>query len=358
MAGGPPTRRLTTSALARSCYPPYRVAVTSWTPTPVEVRMRIQPYGAVALVLACFWQATAQTGDPQQIADPSFNPAIQNRAYPHTHPVVVVDEAHANFHTMGGRYKPFADVLRADGYQVAAGTQTFTKASLASARVLVISNALGSSINESNVGNPPAAFTDAECDAVRDWVRGGGSLLLIADHSPFGATAATMAARFGVEMGKGYVWTVEGNNPEPTTTIAYSRENKSLGDHAITRGVTRVVAFTGQSLSVPAGATALLKLSTAYESAGVNAQSDVAAFREGKPTTARGVANRAQAIAFDYGKGRVVMTGEAAMFSAQVIRFTDPQGRTTESKMGMNVPGNDNQQFLVNILRWLTHYGR
>jgi len=320
--------------------------------------MRIQRYSAVALLLACAWQATAQTGDPQQIADPNFKPVIENRAYPGTHPVVIVDEAHNNFHTMGGRYKPFADVLRADGYLVAAGTQAFTKASLASARVLVISNALGPGFNQSNATNPPSAFTDAECDAVRDWVRGGGALLLIADHSPFGATAATLAARFGVEMGKGYAWTVDGDNPEPTTTIAYSRESKSLGDHPITRGLTRVVAFTGQSLSIPDGATALLKFATAYESPGTNVSADMAAFREGKPTTARAITNRAQAIAFEYGKGRVVMTGEAAMFSAQVIRFTDPQGHATESKMGMNVPGNDNQQFLVNILRWLTHSGR
>jgi hypothetical protein len=323
------------------------------------VRMRIQSYAAVAVLLVCGCQAIAQTGDAQQIADPNFNPAILKPAYLHAHPVVVVDEAHANFHTMGGRYKPFADVLRADGYLVAAGIEAFTKASLASARVLVISNALGSGFNESNATNPPSAFTDAECDAVRDWVRGGGSLLLIADHSPFGATAATLAARFGVEMGKGYAWTVEGNNPEPTTTIAYSRESKLLGDHPITRGLTRVVAFTGQSLSIPDGATALLKFGTAYESPGTNVvAADITAFQAGKATTARAVTNRAQAIAFEYGKGRVVMTGEAAMFSAQVIRFTDPQGRTTESKMGMNVPGNDNQQFLVNILRWLAHYGR
>jgi hypothetical protein len=320
--------------------------------------MRIQPYAAVALLLLGGWRAIAQTGEAQQIADPNFNPTVRGRAYSETHPVVVVDEAHANFHTISGRYKPFADVLRADGYLVTGGTQAFTKASLGTALVLVISNALGPGFNQSNAGSPPSAFTDAECDAVRDWVRGGGALLLIADHSPFGATAATLAARFGVEMGKGYVWTVEGNNPEPTTTIAYSRENTLLGDHPITRALTRVVAFTGQSLSVPAGATALLKLGTAYESPGTNVQADTAAFREGKPTTARVVTNRAQAIAFEYGKGRVVMTGEAAMFSAQIIRFTDPQGRTTESKMGMNVPGNDNQQFLINILRWLTHYGR
>ena len=320
--------------------------------------MRIQPYAAVALLLLGGWQAIAQTGDTQQIADPNFTPTVRGRAYSQTHPVVVVDEAHANFHTIGGRYKPFADVLRADGYLVTAGTQAFTKASLGTALVLVVSNAIGSGFTQSNASNPPSAFTDAECDAVRDWVRGGGSLLLIADHAPFGATAATLAARFGVEMGKGYAWAVEGNNPEPTTTLTYSPDNARLADHPITRGVTRVVTFTGQSLSVPAGATPLLKLGTAYESTGANAQSDLTAFREGKPTTARALTNRAQAVAFEYGKGRVVMTGEAAMFSAQVIRFTDPQGRTTESKMGMNVPGNDNQQFLINILRWLTHYDK
>ena len=317
--------------------------------------MRIQ-YAAVVLLLLGGWQAIAQTGDTQQIADPNFKPTVRGRAYSDTHPVVVVDEAHENFHTVGGRYKPFADVLRADGYLVVAGTRAFTKASLGSAVVLVISNAIGSGLNQSNASNPPSAFTDAECDAVRDWVQGGGSLLLIADHAPFGATAATLAARFGVEMGKGYVWTVQGNTPEPTMTITYARDNALVGEHPITRGVSRVVTFTGQSLSVPPGATALLKLDTAYESAGANAQSDVASFREGKPTLARTITNRAQAVAFEYGNGRVVMTGEAAMFSAQVIRFTDPQGRTTESKMGMNVGGNDNQQFLVNILRWLTHH--
>jgi hypothetical protein len=48
------------------------------------------------------------------------------------------------------------------------------------------------------------------------------------------------------------------------------------------------------------------------------------------------------------------MMGEAAMFSAQVFRYTDERGRPAEMKMGMNVPGNDNQQFLLNVMHWLT----
>jgi hypothetical protein len=296
-----------------------------------------------------------QPSDVQQFADPDFKPTIEKPAYVGTHPVVVLDEAHANFHTASGRYKPFADLLQADGYRVVAGTQPFTARALGSAPVLVIANALGSGLTAANVNDPPPAFTDAECDVVRDWVRAGGSLLLIADHAPFGAAAAALAARFSVEMGKGYAWTVSNNSAEPSTIIVYSRENGRLGPHAITQGVTRVVAFTGQSLSVPPGAAPLLSFGTgAYESSGANAQADIAAFRDGKPTAARSLTGRAQGLAFDYGRGRVVMVGEAAMFSAQVIRSKDEQGRPIEFRMGMNVARNDNGQFLLNIMHWLT----
>ena len=54
-----------------------------------------------------------------------------------------------------------------------------------------------------------------------------------------------------------------------------------------------------------------------------------------------------QVIAFTLGKGRVVVAGEAAMFSAQLA------GPGGEFKMGMNRPGLDNRQFTLNTLRWL-----
>lgn len=309
---------------------------------------------ALVALTCCMPAIAQQTSDVQQIADPDFKPTIETPAYVGSHPLVVLDEAHANFHTASGRYKPFADLLQADGYRVVAGTEPFTARALESAQVLVIANALGSGLSAENVNDPPPAFTDAECDVVPDWVRSGGSLLLIADHAPFGATAAALAARFGVEMGKGYAWSVS-NSAEPSTTIVYSRENGLLGSHPTTRDVTQVVAFTGQSLSVPPGAAPLLMFgSAAYESSGANAQADLAAFPDGKPTTARSLTGRAQGVAFDYGHGRVVMMGEAAMFSAQVIRFNDEQGRPSEFRMGMNVAGNDNTQFLLNIMHWLT----
>jgi len=313
--------------------------------------IRPRPTIVCGVLLVTAALSRAQQGTEGQFADPDFKPAIAKPAYVREHPVIALDEAHANFHTVAGRYKPFADLLRADGYRVVPGTEPFTSRSLSNTRVLVISNAVGTQFKPVD---PPSAFTDAECDAVRDWVRSGGSLLLIADHTPFGATAAALAERFGVEMGKGYAWTPDPATHEPTFTIAYTHESGLSKDHPITRGVQKVVAFTGQSLSIPPGGTALLKfVDPSYESLPATAEADQIAFRTGKPVAARKITNRAQAVAFDSGKGRVVMTGEAAMFSAQVIRFTD-QGKLVESKMGMNVPGNDNQTFLLNIMHWLT----
>ena len=63
------------------------------------------------------------------------------------------------------------------------------------------------------------------------------------------------------------------------------------------------------------------------------------------------VGGRAQGIAMTFGQGRVVVLGEAAMLSAQVSTRNDPP-RT--APMGMNEPGNDNRQFVLNTLHWLS----
>ena len=58
----------------------------------------------------------------------------------------------------------------------------------------------------------------------------------------------------------------------------------------------------------------------------------------------------AQGLAMPFGKGRVAIFGEAAMFSAQIFTV-----RGHSSKMGMNVPGNDDRQFALNVMHWLGH---
>jgi hypothetical protein len=276
----------------------------------------------------------------QQLADPEFNTSVPNPAYTKSEPRVLFDEAHHNFHTTDGRYKPFADLLANDGYRIVRNRQPFTKSTLSSFKVLVIANALGAEEMD-DTGADASAFTEEECQAVQDWVKGGGSLLLIADHAPFGGAAQSLAGRFGVEMSKGFTFDQANSEGGPSLLI-FTRDNKLLGSHPITDGreqnerLNRVQSFTGQSLKGPADSVAILKLAdTAKDSPNRD------------PSEAVSAAGRAQAIAFKFGKGRVVVQGEAAMLSAQIAG-------PDKFKMGMNVPGNDNKQYALNVMHWLS----
>jgi len=289
--------------------------------------------------------AAAQGQQPAgggQMADPDFDAKVAKPAYAKNGPKVLFDEAHNNFHTSGGRYKPFADLLTNDGYQIIPNKEKFSANSLKAGQILVISNALGAErMADAAASNP--AFTDEESDAVRDWVKAGGSLLLIADHAPMGASNQILGQRFGVDMSK--LFTVDPQNYDKDGNpgfIIYTRESGRLADHAVTRGrndserVNTIVTFTGQSLKGPADSISFLKLADTAVDAG-----------PGQNTNPISAAGRSQGIGMSYGKGRVIVLGEAGMLSAQIV---GPQ----KLKFGMNRPGIDNRQLALNIMHWLS----
>jgi len=124
----------------------------------------------------------------QQVADLEYRPPIAQPAYEAGKgPRVAIDEAHHNFHTAEARYKPFAELLRRDGYRVDGLNRPFSANSLKDIDVLVIANAL----NERNIEEwslpTPSAFMKDEISAIRSWIEKGGSVLLIAEHKPFPA---------------------------------------------------------------------------------------------------------------------------------------------------------------------------
>lgn len=286
--------------------------------------------------------AAAMPAAAQQTVDAHYRPRVSRPAFPQaTGPVVAVDEAHRNFHTLGGRYAPFGKLLQADGFRVQASTAPFSAASLKGIGVLVIANAL-----------PPkpglSAFGEREIAELKAWIEGGGSLLLIADHAPFGRAASRLAAALGVDMGTGYA--VARQSGKVTSDIEFS--GGALGDHPILRGrdpserIRRVTSFTGQSLSIPAGGSALLILPR--DAVEVPDEEAVRELRRGGTVRARPVGGRAQAVALTLGKGRLVVAGEAAMFSAQVVQF--PGGGTER----MGLWATDDEKLALNILRWLS----
>jgi hypothetical protein len=277
----------------------------------------------------------------QQVADSSFDYDIKKAAYPlGKGPVITLDEAHYNFHTLGGRYYAFGKLLQKDGYVLRSGTEKFTAAYLGNTKILVIANA--------NSGTGPwrlpaaSAFSKEEIGAVQQWVADGGSLFIIADHMPFAGTTAKLAAAFGFNFIDGFAMRKD-NAPE-----LFSRAKNNLSDNRITNGsnksekIDSIAVFTGQAFIAPKNATIISSLGEEYE-----VLQPVVAWQF-TDTTARisgiGLANGAF---MQYGKGRLMVMGEAAMFSAQLA---GPQRRRT----GMSDPSaKQNPQFLLNIIHWL-----
>lgn len=287
-----------------------------------------------------------------QIADPNFNANIVGPAYLKDHPHVLFDEGHQNFHTSTGRYKPFADLITNDGYKVTPNKERFRTDILAQCNILVIASAQGAN----DRGDAPA-FTEAEGDVVRDWVDGGGSLLLITDIFPTGSAAENLAQRFGVEMSKGFTEDPVNHVKETKKPgiLLFSREQGLIGTHPITEGrtaqerINKVITYVGQSLKGPEGSAPLLKLSdTAVDRVPELVESPnpdgppQKTIQFSDPVPAVG---RTQGLAFKYGRGRVVVMGEAGVLSAQV-----QQG----AAFGMNDTRADNRQLTLNIMHWLS----
>lgn len=280
----------------------------------------------------------------QQVADTSFNPVISRREYAMGKgPVVLIDEGHNNFHTAGGRYLPFARLLRADGYVVIGSAGEFNESNLNEARILVIANALNS-LNIQNWFLPtPTAFTDSEIDFVKRWVKAGGSLFLIADHMPMGGAAAGLAAVFGFTFTNGFA--ADTSAPGPAY---FYRKDKTLLECSITDGrnssesVNKAVTFTGQAFKTPADATTILRFNEKY----LLMESDTAWVFNSK-TRYTPIKDWSQGAYMKYGKGRLVFFGEAAMFTAQLAG-------PSQTRVGMNSDyAEENYKLLLNIIHWL-----
>ena len=142
----------------------------------------------------------------QQERDPDFNFEVSQPVFGLGQgPLVCVDEGHNNVHTATGRYRPFADLLRKDGYRVEAFSSSFSEDTLTRCTLLVIANALGQEFSPEIRAFPhPSSFSRGELDSLVSWIRKGGALLLFADHAPAPAAAGDLGALLGVAMFDGY----------------------------------------------------------------------------------------------------------------------------------------------------------
>ncbi|MFZ1807799.1 MAG: hypothetical protein WAU36_11275 [Cyclobacteriaceae bacterium] len=278
----------------------------------------------------------------QQVSDLAYDPIIKNPIYKAgTGPIIFIDEGHHNFHTKSGRYAPFAKVIEKDGYQVKSYKGEFTEKKLNEVKILVIVNAL----NEVNLGNwilpTPSAFTKEEIEIVGKWVAKGGSLFLIADHMPFSGANEDLAAAFGFTFFNGF-------NINTVNPAYFWRSNGTIAENEISLGrnasetVHKIPNTEGQAFQIPGDAQAILT----FDKNSLILLPDTAwVFHSQTPM--RNIKGWAQGAFKKHEKGRVVVFGEASMFSAQI-------GQPGNRKMGMNnEDAPDNYKLLLNTIHWL-----
>jgi hypothetical protein len=303
--------------------------------------------GAVGLALVLlaglciFAEAAAQqTGDTSfrfENPDPAFAPGEGPR--------VCIDKGHYNFHTADGRYKPFADLLRGDGYEVSGLGASFSASTLSGCDLLVIANALADG-NDGDWTYPhDSAFLREEIQALLMWVRGGGRLLLFADHAPFAGAARDLGAAFGALMLDLYA---DGGPGLDQFRIS----DATLRLHAIQQGrssveaVDRLTTFTGQAFQISAGWDPLLVFGAGAVGRFNLQQSFRGSTEDAAPEFPIGGWVHAAARSWDL--GRAVFLGEAAMCTAHLAG-------EQQFPMGMNNPvATQNALFCLNVVRWLT----
>lgn len=280
-----------------------------------------------------------------------FDAIVLDPAYERgTGPTVLFDAGHHNHHAIGSTYRPFANLMTNDGFQIVELYGQLSRVGLRDADILVIVAAQADTET-----NSEPAFSRAEISDVVAWVHQGGSLLLVTDHYPFANAAEPLANALGLEVSKGMVFDEQHfrEGTKDDSRLIFSRENGLLSPSPILEGrtpserVALVETFTGDAFLPSDPSWNLLTLApSSLRYLGVpyvvRNGGDVKVTVEFKdPQSGQ---RWAQEPSFTLGKGRVVALADAAMLTAQ-----EDGGR----KIGMNTPGNDNRQFALNVMHWL-----
>ncbi len=299
----------------------------------------MKKYSSLILVFGLFCLSV----HAQQRFDTTFTPHIVEPLFDESFaPVICIDSAHNNLHTLGGGFSPFARLMKANGFQVRdMNSSVSNREVLLGCDIYAIINPL----HESNLGNwrlpNPSAFTTQEIIEINNWVNEGGSLFLVADHMPFGGAAYDLAHSFGFEFSNGFArLKKEGSQPD-----YFSVQNERLVDHTILAGeIQSVTTFTGSAFTYPEEAEIILS----FKKGDISLEPEIA-WQFEDTTKTIDLENYAQGALMNYGKGKLAVFGEAAMFTARNI--TNENGTF---KVGFNSRlAPNNQQFAVRLMRYL-----
>ncbi|GJM09333.1 MAG: hypothetical protein DHS20C11_16090 [Lysobacteraceae bacterium] len=276
--------------------------------------------------------------------DPEFDASVAQPAFSSGKgPSILIDTGHHNFLPYYQFLHPFAALAEADGYRVEFNNQTFSSDYLSSFDIVLIATALPFEFTTQLEVTDKPTFTNAEIDSVVDWVSAGGALLVFSEHAPFDQAIIPLLARFNIESSVGY--TIDPENAEEDASagwIVYSSDNELLNaNHPIVAGrsaqerVDRVMTYGGSALTGPDYENVL-----ALSASATNSE---------HPTGVGPVGHgNSQALAGEFGAGKVLAFGDSNGFSAMLFKQVD-----TVRAAGMSDPRYQWKQFVLNALHWL-----
>jgi len=286
--------------------------------------------------------------DAGQPARPSFDSG--------TGPVIAIDEAHKNTHTYGTpSFRGLVELLQRDGYRVAPFTERIAAQSLTRVDLLILSGPGGwvggdASLNAQEVGD------------LVEWIRNGGSLLLILGHMPDPRHAGRLLTALGIDrwhdgyamvevqdslVGPINFWRADlrpTGQPTlgptgPRGGMGYQGADAVLAKHSITEGrsaaerVRRVATFVGSAFQLPPGAEGILTMPRGAVS--LTPPETPGAVPSITTQTPRiPVGGWWQGAVLRLGRGRVALFGDTALFSGG--------------------PAADNRSFVLNVMHWLS----
>lgn len=281
---------------------------------------------------------------PQYRGDTDFHPRAKSKTVLDHSQTVCFDESHNNLAVQKGFYNPILELIESDGYKIIRNKKHFDKTSLKTCNILYISAVLShEDYEQSKKLKKTSAFSDREIKEIHDWVQAGGSLLFMTDHKPMGSAAGKLLAKFGVRGSDINVrnpkYPVPPFKDDGIFLIPHSLMNS---ESPIVRGrnesekLNQIYFFYGQALKGPSTSDVFLKTGPDALIGGLYNEDVI------NPSQYPAVA-----IALKVKKGRLVVFGDATVFTSKMdLWMNEPTG--------INRPGSDNIQMALNVFHWLS----
>jgi hypothetical protein len=160
----------------------------------------------------------------------SFSVGMPSAQAPSAHRVML-DEAHHNIMaTASGGYRPLVQVLTDAGFNVTPNTLPFRPDRLATTDVVCRRQSERRRRAGPAWQNVPHRRSPMlKSMPLKQWVKGGGGLLLVTDHYPTGVAARSLAERFGVKLSGGWTddpanrWPLPGMAPYSDISCSHSK---------------------------------------------------------------------------------------------------------------------------------------